>query len=489
MGRRGLPCLAGPEPDPQASLEVRDRRLGRGPSQRRGLAVARRAQQPAEPQGRRLLHLVSAAVRTGGRSGRALDVHAGDDPWGLRHDLVRGADRRHAPDRRLAAAGWRRPLARPHHRRRLSGLRRALGAVPALNRLQPRHAARPRRRTVGRQRTGGERLVLHGRHRNQFAGRLGVGQCQQQKAVGGLVVVEHLAVELRERLAQRNLRDALARPRAGDPRRAELDRHPSAGGLGVEQLVRPKGVAVARDHDAVGARLLHQPVEPLPVGGIAVPHVRAPGQAQGRIGLDPRQPVGRRPVHLALGRRVGLGGHVFVDRRREQPGHHHLVADHLPRPAGLHRGGQAVAQPGLLRGGHHPARRVVQALFPGGDLGRRGLGRHFLFRIELMVARGQAGLKHEQAGDVAEVEAAVDREAAAGRLADRHPLVIGLDRRGLALVPVALAGRLVIFSPAHPAVVGGLVIVPDHDPGRARAPPAAAGRTCTGRDGGGSRRG
>ena len=71
VGRRGLSRLAGPEPDPEArATGSRSRRRRPERRERLRLDAARPAQQPAEPQGRRLLRLVPAAVPAHGRARR-----------------------------------------------------------------------------------------------------------------------------------------------------------------------------------------------------------------------------------------------------------------------------------------------------------------------------------------------------------------------------------------------------------------------------------
>mmetsp|Transcript_10044 Transcript_10044/g.40916 ORF Transcript_10044/g.40916 Transcript_10044/m.40916 type:complete len:571 (+) Transcript_10044:803-2515(+) len=150
---------------------------------------------------------------------------------------------------------------------------------------------------------------------------------------------------------------------------------------------------------------------------------------------------------------------VLVRAWRLELGEHHALAEQLPA---RRRGAQAVDQPGLFGVAQQRAAGVAVA-----GVGRRKTGaedRVVHRRRELFGAGVDALFQHQQVGEVAVGEAAVvvtpvvhvDR-------AHRHPLVIGLQGRGDAGVPVAFGGRLVVLGAALPAVVGGFVVVPDRD--------------------------
>ncbi len=98
-------------------------------------------------------------------------------------------------------------------------------------------------------------------------------------------------------------------------------------------------------------------------------------------------------------------------------------------------------------------------------LARRDVGQI----IPLQIAPDEARFQHDQGGDVAKLKAAVNRFArtALGRIAYRHPLVIGLQGDALAGFPIAfvLIG-VVILCPIAPGIIGDLVVVPDGDPRR-----------------------
>ena len=72
----------------------------------------------------------------------------------------------------------------------------------------------------------------------------------------------------------------------------------------------------------------------------------------------------------------------------------------------------------------------------------------------------RAQIEHRQFGEVTEPEPPVQTIAFPP---DRHPFVVGPDRRGLARGPVALGRRVVVLG-TRPRVVRGLVVVPHHDP-------------------------
>ena len=116
-----------------------------------------------------------------------------------------------------------------------------------------------------------------------------------------------------------------------------------------------------------------------------------------------------------------------------------------------------------MRRAHHPSGWVRQFLPKGWRVGF-AIGPIEVATIaQLFVTRRKPGLDHQQASNVAEVEDAIDRQFITKWLTDRHPLVIGLDSAGLAINPQPLIG-LVIFCPVLKTIIGGFMIIPDHDP-------------------------
>ena len=223
-------------------------------------------------------------------------------------------------------------------------------------------------------------------------------------------------------------------------------------------------MAVAGNDDGVGLRPADQVVEALAVDRVAVPHVQAIGQAQLR---DPGHAV---DALYAVRAEVRRGGSELVRAQggaqvgHIHPGHDHLIAEHLPGAAGLHGVGKAPAQPVGLGRTHHAAVRVGQALAEPDDVRLAIRAVQVGGVVQLQVPGGQPGLEHEEGGEVAELEGPVDGEAAAVGFADGHPLVIGLDGRRLAAVPGTFV-LLVVLGAVRPGVVGGLMVVPDDDPG------------------------
>ena len=108
-------------------------------------------------------------------------------------------------------------------------------------------------------------------------------------------------------------------------------------------------------------------------------------------------------------------------------------------------------------------------------LGRVGAGgergqvtRHAAVRVTIVVVLASPPLdpriEHVQCHQTAEVKAAVDFEQVAGGIrADRHPLVISAGRIGLADVPVALCGGVMVLGAGHICVVREFMIIPDRD--------------------------
>ena len=228
-------------------------------------------------------------------------------------------------------------------------------------------------------------------------------------------------------------------------------------------------MAVAGQDDRLDARLFHRLVQTLATGRITVPAVQVERQAQLEQldrGLDLGLDIGRQAGdHL---RHLGGRQHLF-DVRPLDPRHDHLVAQDLPRTTGALGLAHGLAQPAALTLAQQVARRLLTLGLEGGDVRAAVGGLGDVGEVHLFGAGRQTGFDHVQAGQIAEVEAAVDRflHGAGLGLADRHPFVIGAKGRRLARGEVAFGRRLMVLGPHHPDVVGDLVVVPDADEGGA----------------------
>ena len=83
----------------------------------------------------------------------------------------------------------------------------------------------------------------------------------------------------------------------------------------------------------------------------------------------------------------------------------------------------------------------------------------------MLIPVGQARFQHHQGGQVADLVIAEALAIIAFRFARRGPVIPGAQGRRAAGLPGAFIG-IMVFGTVAIAVIGGLVIVPGHDPGR-----------------------
>ncbi len=180
------------------------------------------------------------------------------------------------------------------------------------------------------------------------------------------------------------------------------------------------------------------------------------GGAQRHTGLDLG---GDREV-----RRIARGAQHHR-RRQQHARHQHLLAQDLP---GGRRLAHLVAQPGSLLRAHQLARRVRHVGSEGSAV-EAAVRADIAGQGQLLVATDHARVEHVQRNQVAEIERAIDLvRLRRVRHADRHPLVIRLDRHLAPRRPQAFRGRVVVLGAAAPGVVGQFMVIPDGDEGHAR---------------------
>ena len=195
-------------------------------------------------------------------------------------------------------------------------------------------------------------------------------------------------------------------------------------------ITGPAGVDVAGKEDSVFDGVVAQvPDHAAAVGFVAVPLVD----------------VVRHTIDRGAAHELSYSGRFRGAQRGGEAhrGDHHGVAHELPlRPGGF----KVAQQPVHLRGARDGAGGAA-------DGGIRAVG-------GLLVTVG-AQVQHGQAGQGAEIEAAVD--PAARFVADGHPFRVGPVRGREALAPQTFVARGVVLGAALPGVVGGFVVVPGHD--------------------------
>ena len=190
-------------------------------------------------------------------------------------------------------------------------------------------------------------------------------------------------------------------------------RHAGADELGAHrQIGRPRRVDVAAQHHGVGTGGRQPLVEPVPLGGVAVPLAR----------------VDEPPRHQA-------------DRRNDD-----LAPDHPPT-GGRRR--QLSRQPLLLR---RPEERPAAVPVADAD-------HHPVTPVHRPVPPDQAGVEHDQVDEVAPVQRAV-HPVALTRPPHRHPLPVGPDRRRPARRPGPVPAVVVMGGAFPPAARRHLVVVP-----------------------------
>ena len=237
----------------------------------------------------------------------------------------------------------------------------------------------------------------------------------------------------------------------------------------VDQVIGPEGVDVAGNGDDVGIGFAQRRIEPLALGGIAVPHVQIEGDAE----AGAQDEIARELI--VAGRVPAQPGRHFLGEIGEvDPAHDHLVGQDAPgfaRGAGRSAG---VPYPGDLgRADQFAVLGTDHIALPGLDRGKHfgiagiGVGRHRETVIEdFLIAGDQAALDQAQRGQIADLVDAI-MVAQVFRLARGRPVIPGAQRRMAALGPGTLA-VIVVLRAALPGIIGGLVIVPAHDPGRSR---------------------
>ncbi len=156
-------------------------------------------------------------------------------------------------------------------------------------------------------------------------------------------------------------REVFAITRRRDRRRAEL--HGDAA-RGVVQLIRPRGMGVAGEHDGVALRRAHRCKHAVARARVAVPGICIERERKARelqLLLDAR--------HQAL-QRIGERRRGSGKVRRIGWRHQDLIAQHLPSRAGAHGRVQLIRQPLLLRRAHELASRRTEQLIERRHIGR-----------------------------------------------------------------------------------------------------------------------
>ena len=355
----------------------------------------------------------------------------------------------------------------------------------------------------------GDALRCEGDVKESPIGEVGEGQIgavPEEKVSEDVLLTREIALDA----GRRNARSA--KLETGD--RAGW-KSPRPGGHGPERAC-PGVVGVSGEHHQLLAQTGGGLQERFTLAAVPIPGIRVvrervrpfEGRFFVRCERNARGPLDHRSQVSGDGRRrdgsagqfdeeLGWHGHVA---------HQHLLPKYLP---GRRRGRHAPLQPlelfsaeqGSLAGvhrGHVPSDHLVEhdrceCVAEAGDAcgiagaGRRGetVGRCILrqhcrrpedrvdatenlvgcrSQFELAIPGGEAGLQHVQRQQVAEVKGSIGLPKVPSlRFADRLPLVVGSQGGGHAVGPGTFRQRVVVLGTAAESIIGGFVVVPDHD--------------------------
>ena len=304
--------------------------------------------------------------------------------------------------------------------------------------------------------------------RNEIGQRFIRRQGEADIAVIDHIAPSDIAIGLAHHLAVIDAR----RGKAGEGRRAG-DRRPhqfgaDAPAFPVDEVIGPEGMHIAGHRDDIGARFVERCIEPVALGRIAVPHVEIERNAEtgshnhiaGELTV-----AGRIPAQP--------GRHFGGEIGEIDPRHDHLIAENAPGLARRDRSRTGVTNASDLFGTEQGAALLTNDIaLPGSDSGQDfriaviGIRRHReIIERDLRIAVDQPGFQHHQRGEITDLIGSIALAIIILRLAGWRPVIPGAQGGGAAVIPAAFA-LIMILGAIAMAVIGGLVIVPGHDPGR-----------------------